>query len=155
MSMAKLNICSILPLHQPHLLSILGIFLLGTLEGLADLAHGRHVDALALEQFCDGQYLDTRVVPVPNLGVVKAGLGCLRPHRFSRLLQRDEHAHLCILALHHSNQVTHLRDVHMPALDRKDDLLGLPAGVIVEVQPSVDAAVSAFFALRRPRADQA
>jgi len=37
------------PLYQPHLLSILGIFLLGTLESLADLAHGRHVDPLALE----------------------------------------------------------------------------------------------------------
>jgi len=117
MSMAKLNICSILPLHQPHLLSILGILLLGALEGLADLAHGRHVDPLALEQFCDGQNLDAGVVPVPNLGVVKAGLSCLRTHGFGRLLERDEYAHLGILALHHTNQVTHLRYVHMPALD--------------------------------------
>ena len=48
-SVAILGIFNFLPLHQPHLLSILGIFLLGTLKGLADLAHGRHVDPLALE----------------------------------------------------------------------------------------------------------
>ena len=81
-SVAILGIFNFSPLYQPHLLSILGILLLGALEGLVNLAHGRHVDLLALEQFCDGQDLDARIVPVPDLGVVKAGLRCLRTHGF-------------------------------------------------------------------------
>ena len=76
-------------------------------------------------------------------------------HGFRRFFEAEEDADFGFFALdgRRADRGRGRRDV--PGLDGEDDLLGVSAAVVVEVEPSVDALVRALLLLGRTRAHQA
>src|SRR5665811_2412829 len=81
---------------------------------------------------------------VPPRRFIVAG-GCrLFAHGFRRLLHGDKYADLRFLALNNAAQITQMRD----------GLLGLPLGLVVEVQSAVDALVGSLLLLLGTSSDE-
>lgn len=115
--------------------------------------HGGHVDALALEQFSNGEDLQLGMrAPGGGVGAAGGGFGA---HGLGGLLHGDQHADGGVLAVDDAVQFHDMSGGDVAGLDREDHLPGLPAVLLVEVESAVDALVRALLLLDGTRADQA
>jgi len=104
---------------------------------------GGHVDLLAFEQLSDSKDLQPGV-HAPGGGVGAAG-GGFCAHGLGGFLHRDQHAEGSVFAVNDAVQVADMGCVGTAGFNREDDLFGFTAVLFVEVEPTVNTLVCAFF----------
>jgi hypothetical protein len=96
----------------------------------------RVVDPLPFQEFRDAEDLQARESVDSARRLVEAGFGGFLFHRLGRQVHADQNSDFCLLAFDHAAQVADVGGVECPGFDGQNDLFGLAAFFVVEVEAS-------------------
>ena len=90
----------------------------------------------------------------PRGYISSAGCG-LGAHGFGRLFHGEQYANGGVLTINDAMQVTDMSGIGAAGFDRENDLLGITAVFLVEIEPAVNALIGTFLLFNGAGADQA